>query len=233
MATLYEVTIQGEFIGQQTVNRLTFASDIDDPTTTNAFNLVRALGFQPTLIDEPADDTVLASMLLAQDANFAMKSITARSLYDVGDFYVVPVLGNDYTGKIISSVSNLPFISQKLFTSRVRADIRAGSLSLTPPPEDHVFGDGQMSAPQFALLQDVALKLNTTVVFTVGEVTTTYRPCVLSKEMYLPDPAKPWKTAYRYYETEDEQFQHSALGVTWSASPIITSQVSRRAGKGR
>lgn len=234
MATLYEAMISATYRGQMVINRLNFVTDIDDPTVVSAFNLLQALGYDGLNPGDPVAGTFFEAYLLCQAGTFAVNELVARNLYSVIDFVTIPVTGVGWQGAISSgTAASVPFVAQKLVTNRVRSDIRAGSLALTAPLDTSLDADGKLDSTALNLLTDVAAKLNEPPAFTAGPLTVNFRPSVLQKERYIPDPDKPTRAAYRYYAEQSDQMQHAAVSVTWSPSSHATSQVSRRLNKGR
>lgn len=233
MATLYEVQLIGQYSGQVTINRLNFTSDIDDPTTTSALALAQALGFNPAAVTEPENDTVLRAYLDSQITSFRLDEIIVRSIYSVIDFFTTPVVGTGWLGTMSGTGgASVPFISAKLETNRVRTDIRRGTLALTPPLDGDIDIAGVISSGPIAEYTVLAAALNAPPSWTTLGITTQYRPTVVKKEKYAVPGSDPVRYAYRYYETEAEQFENIALGVTWSPVGRVTSQTSRRFGRG-
>lgn len=234
MATLYEAMISGTYRGQMIINRLNFATDIDDPTVVSAFNLLQALGYDGVTPSAPAADSFLEGYLACQTGTFQVNEMLARNLYSTIDFVTIPVSGAGWQGAISSgTAASVPFVAQKLQTNRVRSDIRSGTLALTAPLDTSVDSDGKLDTNALGLLGAVSDLLNAPPSFTAGPLTVNYRPCVCQKERYIPDPNKPDKAAYRYYAEFDDQLLHTAVSVTWSAVTHVTSQASRRINKGR
>lgn len=235
MAKAYEVTIQGTYRNQLIINRLSFASDIDDPSVVGAFQLAVALGVDPMTATAPTVDSVLDYLLQAQTAYYQIDKLFLRNLESATDFYQFVVTGVGWQGQIAASSagSSSSFVSQKLVTNRVRTDVRPGTLALTPPSEGNYDVDGVLTSGQVGVLQDLCTALNAPPSYTAGPTTAQFFPSVFKKEEYVPDPLKPDKTAYRYPEDIQVMLTNSAIGVTWSPVERVTTQTSRRIGKGR
>lgn len=233
MATLYEITAIGKYQGQQVVNRLTHVTDIDDPTVVSAFTYAQALGIDPGDTSAPSPDTVLDSLLLCQGSSYQMESLFFRNLFSVIDFYTFVPSGAGWAGQQSWTGAVLPsFVSQKFKTNRVRTDIRAGTLSLTPPNEASVNDVGTITGTHLDLMATLVQYLNEPPSYTAGPVTVNFRPSILQKEKYAVPDTDPVRYAYRYYEDKDDQLEHTAIGVTWSLVPTVTTQTSRKVGKG-
>lgn len=235
MPKAFEVTIEGQYQNELVVNRLGFYSASDNPQVSSAYTLVQALGFNILDATEPAADTVLALMLLAQTSYYRINKVFARNLFSVTDFYLLPVGGVGWQGAIVASNagSAMSFQAQKLVTNRVRTDVRAGTLALTAPNEGDFTADGSLTQAKLDLLQDICDYLNAPPSYSSGQETAQFVPAVWKKIKYTPDPAKPHKTAYKYPDDLQTLLDTSAIGVAWSPVTRVTSQVSRRIGKGR
>jgi len=229
------IYILGQLQGQQIVNRLNFTSDIDDPTVTTAFSLLQSLGWDVADVTTPSVNSVFENLLIAQTTAYQMDEILVRNLFNVTDFVTMPVTGAGWAGQItIASGDRIPtFVASKIQTNRVRTDIRRGSLALTGGTEEQIEGSDVWNTAYVGLLTDLCSALNLPPSRTVGASTVLWRPSVYSKERYEVNPGgDPVRYAYRYYLTEEEQAQHVAIGVTWSPVEDVTSQVSRKIGRG-
>jgi hypothetical protein len=229
---IYEVTILGTYLSQQIVNRLNFVSDIN-VTDTSAVNLGRALGYNAATPTLPTALSVLARFCLAQTTTYVLTGLMFRDIYSVIDFYSVATSGANWAGTLASgTTANLSFVTQKIRTNRVRTDIKAGTLALTPPLENAADSQGNLDGATLTLLGNLCTALNLPPAY-VGTDTVNFRPAVCSKQAYFPDPEDETKVAYRYWPTHDEQIAHTAVPVTWSAVGRLSSQTSRRIGNGR
>lgn len=235
MAKIFEVTIRGTFQGQMIINRLNMVSTNDLPTTASAYGLVHALGADPADAAEPRANSFFARFLAAQTNGYQMVMITARNIYSVTDFITVPVAGVDWAGGLVVAAGDgsLSFVAQKLRTNRIRSDIRAGTMALTPPTEEDIEGANSLTVTAKSRLSGIALVLNAWPSYTSGADVTSFEPAVVKKQEYTPDPAKPEKKAYRYIPLDEAaQLAQTAHPVQWEAVGTVTSQTSRRIGKG-
>lgn len=235
MATYYEVTLIGEIASQQVINRLNFTSNIDDVEVVSAYDLGIALGLDSAGPDgPPLSSSVLSAWLAAQTTAYALNEIMIRNLFSVTDFYTLPLGGADWLGTIaVPSGDRIPtFVASKLQTNRIRTDVRRGSLALTGGTEEQIEGADQWTSAYMTLLNAVAAELNAPPSRTDGSLTALYRPSVFGKEKYAVPGSDPVRYAYRYYTDETEFAQHAAVGVTWTALSDVTSQVTRKIGRG-
>lgn len=234
MPAAFEVTIQGEFRSQMTINRLCFYTGSAVSTVVGAFQLAQALGYQPSIPAEPLTDSVLFGLTSVQTPSYVMQKLYVRNLYSVTDFWQGILTGAGWAGQSPDGGSGaLPFVATKLQTNRIRTDVRAGTLALTPFGETNMDAEGDLSTAALEALADLCNWLNAPPSFTAGSDTASYLPSVFKKEKYIPEGNDADQPAYRYPDSLDALVGSSAIGVTWSPVPRATSQTSRRFGKGR
>jgi hypothetical protein len=234
MAKYFEATILGQRAGQLIVNRLNFTTNNETVETANAVGLLAALGYDAADPTEPITNSVLYRLLFAQTTAYQIDEIIVRNLWSVTDFITQPVSGAGWQGHIVvGSGDALPtFVAAKLRTNRVRTDIRRGTLSLTGGTEEQVEGADVWTAAYITLLDNVAAALNAPPTYTNGGASTQFLPSVFKKEDYVVPGSDPVRKAYRYY-TDFALFQANiASPVTWSSVERVTSQVSRKIGRG-
>lgn len=234
MATYFEVTLIGSRNSQQVINRLNFTSNIDDAGSTSSTALLAAIGYDAGAPSAPADPSFLLAFLNAQTVAYQLLEILVRNLFSVTDFITQPVTGVGWAGAIAVAAGDATptFVASKLRTNRVRTDVRRGTLALTGGTEEQIEGADVWSAGYIALLDAAAAELNTPPQFTGGGTTTLYRPSVFGKERYAVPGSDPVRYAYRYWEDPSTFAANAAVGVTWSSVARVTSQVSRKIGRG-
>lgn len=234
MAKYFEVTILGQRNAQLIVNRLNFTSNNETVETANALGLLRATGLDPTDETAPESGSLLYYLLAAQTVGYQIDEIIVRNLWSVTDFITQPVSGAGWQGLItVAAGDAVPtFVAAKLRTNRVRTDIRRGTLSLTGGTEEQVEGSDVWTSGYMTLLNAVATALNAGPTYTSGGASTQFLPSVFKKERYVVPDSDPVRFAYRYY-TDFALFQANiASPVTWSAVERVSSQVSRKIGRG-
>lgn len=234
MAKFFEVTILGQRASQLVVNRLNFTSNNETVETANAVGLLQALGYDPVDPSEPGMTSVLKAFLNAQTTAYQIDEIIVRNLWSVTDFITQPVSGVGWQGGItVGSGDALPtFVAAKLRTNRVRTDIRRGTLSITGGTEEQVEGADVWNSAYLALLDTFVTRLNAGPTYTSGGASTQFLSSVFKKERYVVPDSDPVRFAYRYY-TDFALFQANiASPVTWSAVERVSSQVSRKIGRG-
>ncbi len=234
MAKYYEVTILGQRNSQLVVNRLNFTTNNETVETANAVGLLTALGYDSVDPSGPSADSTLEALLNAQTVGYSIDEIIVRNLWSVTDFITQPVTGVAWSGTIAVAAGDATptFIASKLRTNRVRTDIRRGTLALTGGTEEQIEGADVWSSGYMSLLNMVATRLNAGPTYTSGGASTIFQPSVFKKEDYVVPGSDPVRKAYRYY-TDFTLFQANiASPVTWSGVERVTSQVSRKIGRG-
>lgn len=234
MAKYFEMTILGELANQLVVNRLNWVSNNDEPTTANSIGLLQAMGFtvaDPSVI---VAGSVFNRFLQTQTTAYQVNEIIVRNLWSTTDFITQPVSGTDWAGEIVAAAGdrNPSFVAAKLRTNRVRSDIRRGTLSLTGGTEEMIDDAGDWVSSYVTVLNALCTALNLPPSFTVGGATTQFIPAVFKKEDYVVPGSDPVRKAYRYY-TDFALFQANiAQPVTWASVARVSSQVSRKIGRG-
>lgn len=229
MATLYEVEMYGAFRGKPVINQLGFASDIDDVATTSAFALAQALGFNPSDTSEALPGSPLDAFLAIQPNDYQMNELFVRNLFSVIDFITQPVAGAGWAGQVAPAVGTklTRFTAMKFRTNRIRTDIKRGTLALRGASETGIQDGENWDSAILGGMQALCDELNAPPSFTVGEITTQYRPAVFSKRRYqtrVGTETEGPRWAYEYYDTEEQQLEHTAIGVTWAPVQRIRHQ---------
>lgn len=234
MAMYFEVTLLGTRVTEQVINRLNFTSSSDNTDISSSLRLLEALGFDSGDPTTPMTSTVLAAFLNAQTTSYQLDEISIRNLFSVTDFVTQPVGGAPWAGKLVPGTGEglVSFVASKLRTNRVRTDVRRGTLSLTGGTEADTGANDEWSSSYIAWLTNLCTHLNAPPSATDGVETALYRPSVFGKERYPVPGSDPVRYAYRYYQDPAEFAAHVALGVVWSPVARISSQVSRKVGRG-
>lgn len=233
MAKMYEVTIEGRYLNQMIINRLGFVSSNDIAATATAFSLARALGIQAAVATGPLTSSVLHRYLQAQTNLYQATQLMVRNLFGPTDFWTASLSGTVWAGEAAAGVDGImPFVAAKLRTNRVNQDIRRGTLALTALGEENYGADGVIAAGYLTVLNNLAIALNAPPTWTSGSDSTQFFPAVFQKQEYVVPNRTDGRTAWKYYADPAVQLEHTAFPVTWEPVGTLTSQVSRRIGKG-
>lgn len=229
---LYEVTLDGNYLGQQIVNRWNYRSDGDDVPSGNAFGLVSAMGFTPVAGLFTADSLAKAITAFTGE-EMIYQQVICRAVYVPTDFVDVPFIPG-VQGEISGQQAETPFLAAGLRTNRVRTDIGRGYKRFAGLVEGSVEDGGVISEGALGLINTLAGLMSDVLSFTEDALTIAFTPCVVHKKLYHPSEGK---NAYRYFTTEDGgeagQLENIATGITWEAYTQVRSQTSRQYGKGR
>lgn len=225
MAELMEAKVFQTYDGQSCVTTMNYLSTGLPAAVSRSFALLAALG----MIDGITPDVgnVRAAWLNCVHSSLVITEVQIKAVYDVVDFYTLPLAVNN--AGIGAGEAESSFVSLGFQTNRVRSDIRRGNRRLA--------GVDRSSIDSFGLIETVTLGLMTTLAENFSNILTyddegntlSFTPVIVRKELYEPSPGKK---AYQYYETELEQASWLAAGVEWTPKTRVTSQVSRKRGRG-
>lgn len=227
MASLYEVVLDQRFEGQQVINRFNYIGAGTPAAVTMSFALISAMGFIPDAGVYPAG--LFSSIRDLQSADLSYVEVVAKDVYSFTDFYSLPytALG----GNVSSASGNQPpFVAYSFSTTRVRSDIRRGQRRLAGLVEGSVDSYGMLTSGNLALAGDLCDWMDQVLTYDDEGTTLTFTPVIVSKEEYTPVGST--KKAYKYYPDYAEQSEHLAQGFEWFVKPQITTQNSRKVGRG-
>ena len=225
MAELMEAKVFSTFDGQQCVNTFHYLSTGTPAAVTRSFALTAAMGMISGLT--PDVGHLRRAWLDVSSTHMTLTESQIKAVYDVTDFYTLP-LAPVFVGTI-GGVPLPSFNAYALQTNRVRSDIRRGNRRFAGVSETHTNSFGELTVAGQALLDLLAVDMSNILTYDDEGNTLSFNPVVVSKEKYEPSPGK---VAYRYYATEIEQAAELAVGVLWTAKSYVTTQVSRKRGRG-
>jgi len=223
---LYEVVLRTRYFEQLCINTFPYYVIPGIGVSPNAFELLELMGFIPSgdPLEFPAD-SIAVNLQSLLNANLEFLSAEARELYSLTDFYEAaydpPIVGTRSNGQSAS-----PLLAYGLRTTRTRTDIRRGMKRFAGVSEGDVDSGGIILTAMQGFIADLGALLGANL---LGD-TSTYRPCVISREK-LVDP-ETGKVTYQLYEDPAEQEEHIMTGFTWQGYTQIRSQTSRQYGRG-
>lgn len=222
---LYEITLRSRYLGEPVYNTFNYVADTIPAGILGSFGL--GVAFGAVASGEPiafATGSILEKLrgVLSDEYKFESVVIRAPREYDVTDFYEFgyPVAPTGAQGGVEMSAFN----AFGLYSNRVRLDIRRGFKRFAGVCENQVEAGGVLGPTTFTYLGELATMLSDDLTYTSGGSTVTYKPCIVSKEMYITDKGNK---AYQYYETLAEQLDHLAVSPLWSAYQSVRHQTSR------
>jgi hypothetical protein len=159
--------------------------------------------------------------------NLSITEVQAKAVFSSTDFYTLPLS----TGNIgIQTGDASPsFMAYALQTNRVRSDVRRGNRRLAGVAELNLNAFGVVTTEHLAVVALLGEEFSNVLTYDDEGNTLSYTPAVVSKELYQTPSGGD---AYRYYATESEQAEHLATGVAWTPKPLVTTQVTRKRGRG-
>lgn len=232
---ILELVLRTRLEDQEMINRWNYVSTGTPAAVSLSFALTYAVG---AVWSSPITSTFpVGSMFRAiQDSmttqtNFV--DVSVRNLYSTTDFYETP-FAEGVNGTVVVATSNntmTPFVTMGYTSSRIRTDVRRGQKRFSGVAESNVEGAGNFIASFLGTqMAAVALRMSEPLVYNDEGNPITFTPAICGKEAYTTPRGK---TAYRYYASEVEQLENTAIGVLWQAKPKVRSQVSRQFGRGR
>lgn len=230
-----EVVLQQTYAGQETVNRWNYVSSGTPASVSLSFALINAMGgiydAAGTPVGYPAT-RIMKLLAACQSSGVTFDLLYARDVYSTTDFYESPFVQPLVGAK--SGEAMPPFVAFGYRTNRVRTDVRRGTKRFVGLLESDNASLGTL-LPAFVTGVGAALRTAMSAVLTYDDEgnTISFNPCVCGKEKYVPDPAHPEKTAYKYYASQATQLSHTALGIQWDIYNTVRSQTSRQYGRGR
>lgn len=233
---ILELTLAYTFANQQCINRWNYISGGTPAAVTRSFGLVAAFG---GIYDEVAippaypADTVLGKIMSLLSDQVVLQQITALNVYDPVDFYQTPFV-NPYNGDQ-SGDSLSPMVAYGFRSNQVRRDVARGTKRFAGVLEAFNLSGGILTTDALGVCNTIAEYMSDVISYDDEGNTLTYTPSICGKEAYDPNPppATGNHRAYKYYATEAEQLDHTAIGVLWQAYAQTRSQVSRQYGHGR
>lgn len=225
---LYEVVVEQRYLEQECISRFNYLSTGTPAAVTGSLALCDALGFLASAGNYPSP-SFFEDMRGVQTVAVNYVQVVVLNVYDPTDFYATPFEPN--TNGLNTGAGYQPtFMAYGFRTNQTRRDIRRGQKRLVGVNEQYI-GDGGGLLPQQQLANDqFAVSMTATQSYNDEGNTLTFAPVVVSKQKYTPVGST--SEAYRYYPTLAEQLNHLAQSITWTAENIVTTQNSRKRGRG-
>lgn len=233
---ILEVVLTGTYFNQQTITRWNYVSSGTPAAVSLSFALASAMG---AIYDDTAlppsypPDTVLAALSALTSNAWDWQQLTVINPYSPTDFYQTPFVvpyGGNSSGEAMS-----PVMAYGWRTNQVRRDVARGTKRVPGVIEDLINSGGVLNGAATTAVNLIATRMSEVLEYDDEGNILSFTPSVVSKEAYDPNPppATGNHRAYRYYPTEAEQLDHTAIGVTWQSYDTVRSQTSRQYGHGR
>lgn len=226
MASLYEVVLVQSLDGQEVINSFNFLGDGTPAAVQFSFALTSAMGFIPDAGLYPAG--IFSKLRQLQSTDLRYVETIVKDVYSLTDFYTRPFINT--FGQVSNASGNLPTYNAYSFrTNRVTRGVRRGQRRFAGLVEGSVDNWGKLTDGNIALVNELAVLMSSTLTYNDEGNTLTFTPCIVGKQKYTTPSGK---SAYRYYPTYAEQVNHLAKGVQWEGIQFITTQNSRKVGRG-
>ena len=237
MAKLFEVIVQGTLAGQQTIWKSNWMSQGVGADDAIALDVLVAMGYDGGAPAAPEVASVLAGFQGCNRLDSQITSLFARNVYNDEDIMDVP-LSTAWAGLRGGATYMPPFVAPKVRSGRTRLDVRRGFVSLWGISEDQVVNDDVLVPAYIAFMQSFCNYLAGGISGGAGLGSITYLNVIAGKERYMvpgsgTDPeTNPARWAYRYYADEAEQLTKLMIDPPWAPVNVVSSQISRKRGKG-
>jgi hypothetical protein len=192
--------------------------------------LLKAMGLN-------SDGTIVADSILALIQNFVNPSfvfqdLTIKDIHSELDFFegqFAADTAGDNTGATAPS-----FAAYSFRTNRGRGDIRRGFKRFAGVTEDSTTGNAVTDMATQTALQNAATAFSQTLTGATPDTTLSFTPVVLGRQQYNKDTGEASTTSgiYRFYPTAALQDAHYYAITAWNASLVVTTQNSRKQGRG-
>lgn len=223
---IMEVLVRSVYEGQQCINRWNYIVTGTPAAVTRSFALAHAFGLETSGgIFDPA--TVLYAVQQLVSTSVLFEEIQVKDVYSETDFYTSPY-PTDVLG-LESGTPSSPVLAFGFKSNRIRTNVRSGTKRFPGVSEGAIGGAGALESAALSAAEDIATAMSQVLEYDDEGNILSFTPAVCSRLMYTTPPAK---RAYRYYDTEEEQLDHTAIGVVWSPYDFVRSQVSRQYGHG-
>jgi len=225
---LYEVVLEQRYNGQQCINRWNYVGSGTPAAVTPSFALLSAMGFL-AVTTTFVTTTVAGKCQLMQNPQVTFVQATARAVYIDEDFY-----GNGFLSNTIgvNPAGGNPLSSFGAFgfrTNRVLQSIGRGYKRFVGVSEAMINDYSAFTPTEVLNMEATADAMSDTLTYDDEGSTLTFTPCVAQKEKYTTPSGRE---AYKYYATELLQAPHLAVGINWEIYDAMTTQNSRKVGRG-
>lgn len=230
---ILEVVLEQSFYDQQIINRWNYVSTGTPAAVSLSFALVSALGAIYDNAGVPVGYPLtgfMKTLASIQNNQVQFVQLSVKDVYSDTDFYETPFV-QELKGAVTGE-SLPPFSAWGFYSNRVRQSVRRGQKRIVGVPEAWQ-NAGWQEPPAPTNLPFFSAKMSEVLNYSDEGNSLSFAPAICGKEKYLPEDGRTGRYAYRYYATEAEQLEHTALGVVWTDHERVRSQTSRQYGKGR
>jgi len=231
MARIYTATLQGRYFGQLVINRFQFISSSDVDARDGCQALANALGAVDTAgvvqTNPFPAGTLMGSLEILQVPALEYIAMEVLTPYDpFGLFERIFPAGT--TGDNQAGDDNLaPFVACSIRSDRVRRDVRRGFKRFCGLTEADITATG-LVATTLGRLGDIATSISGTITGDADTLNVAFQSAVVPlKRVPGSDPPQ-----YELFDNESLAVSASAFPLTYEAEDKVTTQNSRKIGRG-
>ena len=229
MARIFEVVLQQAYQSVAMLNTFTYLSGGEAVSTNlQMLGLANALGAVDTsgnMLSSFTNDSPLDLLQTMQPT-----SLTYVSLYITAPYDEAALFDEQFpaatTGEKIFTTDEMPrFIAMTLKGNRVKRDVRRSFKRFAGVQEDDIVANNLTSTFTDMFLTPVAQGFSNVISDAVPGVIDTYTPMTLKR---TPEVNGEGKTVYVLPELEADAIAQSAVGISFTAQRLVTTQNSRK-----
>jgi hypothetical protein len=231
MARIFTATLQSRYFGQLLINRFQFISSSDVNPVDGCQALANALGAVDTngvVNGNPLPTGTLMGTLETLQVPaleyIAMEVITPYFPFGLFErIFPAGTAGNSAAGG-----DNLaPFIAVSIRSDRVRRDVRRGFKRFSGLTENEITATG-LAPGALTELGNIADSISGTITGDAGPLNVAFQSAVVPLKR-VPDSDPP---QYELFENEGAAVSASAFPLEYEAEDKVTTQNSRKIGRG-
>lgn len=231
MTRMFRLTIGQVYESQKIVTTLSLLSDAQVTTNQELGAVLNAVGYVDTNgipIYPFRVGSIAEALAAAQRPSLSYEFIRIKAPY-------MPTLileGNAPSGSvgtIGTPGDSAPFVSASVKSNKVRGDIRAGFKRVAGVPQDAILDGGELSAAYQTTLGAFGAALAISSPGSNGAFSVNVS--VITEKLFKN--TVNGQIRYTDWENETEALANIAQPTQWTASPFITTQNSRKRGRGQ
>ena len=223
---ILELTVESVYFDQKVINRWNYVASGTPSAVSLSYGLIYALGFTNPPADVGAGVDFWSRMRQTQSVDVLYTLVSCRDVYSLTDFFSNP-LGN--APGIVAGDPSPTFVAYPYRTNQVTKAVRPGQKRIVGVVDASVTNGSTIVQTQRDWNNNFAIEMTEVQSYDDSGQVLTYKPAVCGKKR---ETLANGNVTYKYYETEVEQLAHTAQSVVWTAKGNITSQITRKRGRG-
>lgn len=191
-----------------------------------SFALIYALGFTNPPLEPSTGVDFWSRLRQLQSASVLNTLVTARDIHSDTDFWSNPLAN---APGLRGGDDSPSFIAFPFRTNQVTKKVRPGQKRIVGVLDTDMSAGGTIVQATRDIMDNLAIEMTEVQSYDDSGQVLTFKPAVCAREAYTTPSGG---TAYRYYATEAEQLTNTAQSVVWTRKGNVTSQVTRKVGRG-